>query len=220
MKKMRFLLLLAAAWMGTLTMNAQDDNSIGFSIGYINKDWVSNFSGGAYHENLWGEEGKKLHGIEMGFSYQPTHAATGIGLWTGAYADVCFSESKAMDYDTFTETSLYIPAHISFRIPVGYDADIKLHGGIGINWVLAGEFKDYHRFWSYYNDYPDAYLHYGRDGFPHSFNFQAEAGIAVRINRIQINGGYSWGLSDHEFYPKDNVKTHQNKLFVTIGYVL
>ena len=56
----------------------------------------------------------------MGFSYQPTHAATGIGLWTGAYADLCFSESKAMDYDTFTETSLYIPAHISFRIPVGY----------------------------------------------------------------------------------------------------
>ncbi|MBO4565498.1 MAG: hypothetical protein J5720_08690 [Bacteroidaceae bacterium] len=210
---------------------AEEKINVGFVLGYVNKQWTSNIRGGHYSENLWGEEGKRLHGIQLGMTYTPT-LPMGLGVYTGLIAEIYFSSSKAMGYDEFTEFSLYVPIHANFKLPLSKDVSLRARGGLGLNIACHGGFTNhdaYYWVWEwddFYGDYHREkkhyeldHLRYGKDGWPKRFNAALEFAVGIEIKNFVLSGGYSWGLTDHQFY-KDvpGSSTHQDKLTISLGY--
>jgi hypothetical protein len=234
---MRRFLLLALFACTALMASADDgdgieikDDNVGFVFGYVNKQWTSDVNGKTIHENLWGEEGKRLHGIQFGVSYTPT-LPMGLGVYTGLFAECYFSMSKAMGYDDFTEFSLYLPIHANFTLPLSNDVSLRVHGGLGLNYACHGGFTNddayywdwvWDEVWGYQREkkhYELDHLRYGKDGWPRRFNAAVELSVGIKIKRFSLSGGYSWGLTDHRFY-KDvpNCNTKQDKLSITAGF--
>ena len=61
----------ASAQTYDLFNGGHEDAPIGFTVGYVNKTWRTNFDDGVFHENPWGDENKRLHGMQFGVVYQP-----------------------------------------------------------------------------------------------------------------------------------------------------
>lgn len=220
-----FLLLVA-----TPASAQHDDYNNSFSIGYINKDWVTDFSGESYHENLFGEEGKRLHGVQLGYRYT-TCLPVGLGLQTGLSYEWCMSYSdkvKDNGFDRFNEHSLHLPIHALYRIPLAQKASISPYAGVGFNWKVSANMKSgeytgiyddynygYGSYWHdrWYGDYTT--VSYGKNGWPRALNAQLEFGANIRISDVVVGVTYSRGLTNHKFYKSD--KTRQDKLAITIG---
>ena len=90
MRKLHSLLIVmmmtavqASAQTYDLFNGGHEDAPIGFTVGYVNKTWRTNFDDGVYHENPWGEENKRLHGMQFGVVFQPCFP---IGF--GAHTDL------------------------------------------------------------------------------------------------------------------------------------
>jgi len=211
--------------------NDDNDDDIALVVGYVSKQWASKVNGSTRHENLWGEHGKRLHGIQVGIIYKPKIPA-GIGVYTGLLGEAYVSLSKAMGYDEFTEFSLYTPLHLNFFLPLSSKVALNAHGGLGLNLACRGSFSNND---AYYIDYewddfygtyiPQKHYHeldhirYGRDGWPKSFNAALEANIGIRINHVLISLGYSWGLTNHRFYKNmPNAQTLQDKMSLSVGF--
>lgn len=231
MRNMKRTIALLSLVMISLGMMAQEfDDRHALSIGYINKEWVSEFPDGDYHENIFGQEGKRLHGVQIMYHYSP-YLPIGLGIHTGLAYEWCMSysdEIKKMGFERFNEHSIYVPVHAMWRIPLGKNASLAPYAGVAINWKVGanmksgyydGIFDDYHDRYFYrrwgMQDY--AKVRYGRDGWPHALNTQMELGFRLNIEMVSIGFTYSKGLKDHEFYRDERVKTRQDKLAITIG---
>lgn len=221
--------LIASAGDGD--KNDDDNDNVSFVLGYVSKQWSSSkVNGSTLHENMWREEGKRLHGVQFGVAYTPK-LPMGLGVYTGLFGEGYFSFSKAMGYDEFTEFSLYVPIHANFTLALSDDVALKAHGGLGLSYACHGGFtnKDayfyewvwdeitgYHR---QRKSYELDHIRYGKDGWPKRFNAALEINIGIQIKSFLISGGYSWGLTDHQFYKEiPGSSTKQDKLAITVGY--
>ena len=237
MKKFLFISLLA---MMTVSARAQytnyglfngghQDAPFGLVLGYVNKGWSTDFGSYTWHENLWGEKDKKLHGIQIGFQYAPC-LPIGLGLDTGLFYECYISDSKVVhdyDFDNFSEHNLYVPIHAQWRFPLSRDISFSVFGGIGLQWAMYGsyncEYGEVVYDWSYgrpyyrYVSYPEAWQQYGKGEWPHHFNLQWEVGGRFRVKNFQISASYAFGATNHDFY--EGYKTRQNKLSIGLGYV-
>lgn len=213
--------------MGTMAQSYNNFHSL--TIGYINKEWVSEFSDGDYHENIFGQEGKRLHGVQLMYHFTPC-LPVGLGIHTGLGYEWCMSYSKEvekMGFDRFNEHSLYVPVHVMWRIPLGGNASLAPFGGVAINWKVEANMKSgaYDRGFNdysynhYYNRWGSDFMlvRYGKDGWPHALNTQMEVGFHLNIDQFTLGFTYSRGLKDHGFYSKEHVKTRQDKLALNIG---
>jgi len=211
--------------------DTDNDDNVSFVLGYVSKQWTSDVKGKTVHENLWGEEGKRLHGLQLGVAYTPK-LPMGLGVYTGLFGECYFSFSKAMGYDEFTEFSLYVPIHANFTLPLSDEVALNAHGGLGLSYACHGGFTnrdDYYwvRKWDEIlgvthwekEHYEVDHLRYGKDGWPKRFNAALEVCLGVKIKQFLISGGYSWGLTDHHFYRDvPGASTKQDKLTVTLSY--
>lgn len=204
----------------TFSYTPSDFPPISIVAGYINKDWVTETSEGTFHENFWGEPNKRLHGMQIGVLYQPT-MYFGPGLRTGLFFEACFSESDFVHdqgWDSFNESSLYLPLQVSCRIPLGEHCAISPFVGLGFNWAIAGSFREECR-WNY--DYegnyigPVGYQSYGRGQAPKRWNNQLEYGLDLQFHLFRLGFTYSRGLRDHDLY--QSYETYQNKISVNLG---
>lgn len=227
MKCMKIILLFVTTALSAVSADAQsywrnvNPEPLGVHVGYMSKQWETDFGDHKYKENLWGKEDCRLHGLQIGFSYMPISQYR-IGLYTGLFAELCFSSGESMGYDNFSEGSFYVPAHVAVSLPMGRDAAFTLHGGLGVSCAVAGEFYDDGCWYDEYGErhhYDGEFMHYGRNGWPRRFNTALELGGMLRINRFTVNAAYSWGLTDHNFYNEmPHHSTHQNKISVTLGW--
>ncbi|MBQ9362096.1 MAG: hypothetical protein IJT97_01615 [Bacteroidaceae bacterium] len=239
-------ILASLAWMVITTCfthaqnlfnGGHDDAPFGFTMGYVNKDWRTDLDGQVIHENLWGEQNKRMHGMQIGFIYQPC-LPIGAGIHTGLFYECYFSVSQKVrdaGYDDFTEHNLYLPIHLQWRLPITQQASISLFGGIGLNWAISGTYNEYYREYVYdgYNLLaaigliPNGYYvegsrigkyqEYGQGDWPRRLNMQWEFGCNLRYKNFQLGFTYSIGDTNHEFYR--NYKTRQDKLAINISYV-
>lgn len=202
------------------------DAPLGFSLGYVNKDWRTNFGSRVFHENFWGQEDKRLHGIQLGFTFQPC-LKMGLGIHTGLFYEIYLSNASAvkdMNWDSFQEHNFYIPLHLMYRLPITRTIALHIYGGIGLNWAFRGEYRvldgvtygtDFgwnglfstHRYENRHYQYGSQV--YGKDGWPRRLNLQGELGAALRFSQFQIQFMYSWGMTNHHFY--DNFDPDKGK---------
>lgn len=207
----------------TLWNGGYNDANLAFEVGYVNKQWISKWNGKTRRENMFQEEGKRLHGMQVGLRYNPS-LPYGIGLKTGLYYEMYLSESpgvKDQGWDNFTEHDLYIPAQLSFRVPFSETSSVTFFGGIGFQWAIYGQYREwgrtYYDFWTGSSIYvgPEGYQRYG-NGWPRHANWQAEGGVNLRFGMFHMGCTYSYGLTDHHFY--NECKTRQDKLAINIGF--
>ena len=226
-KKLLVLILSLIAFAGVKAQNAtiwedHEDVPYGVTLGYVSKVWNTDFDGDIYSENMWGEEGKRFHGLQLGIFYNPCYKWGG-GIYTGLFYECYISLSKKMEYDEFYEHGCYLPVHLSYRLPLGDRTSLTLRGGFGFNVAFYGEFRysGYEDRDGHYYGPKDYIYEYGRDGWPKRFNTQVEMALSFRHKLFQLTASYSRGLTDHAFYRKDGpYKTYQNKFGISIGLVL
>lgn len=215
-----------------------DDVICALSIGYVNKYWSTDFGSYTWRENFWGEEGKRLHGVQIGLTVQPC-LPMGLGIHSGLFYEGYFSVSnkvKEMGWDNFTESSLYLPLHAMYRIPFSYKSSLTVYGGLGFNWAIHGEYTDDDDYYDYLDDYYEYYherphltQEYGREGWPRRFNVSTELGATLRIQNVICSFTYSHGMTNHRFYSNHiytedghakPFKTVQNKIGISVGILL
>lgn len=191
---------------------------MGFSMGYVTKQWVTKGEGSKMKEDVWGREDKMLHGLQVGLHFQPC-LSWGLGFYSGLFYECYLSwsdEMKSEGYlDHFVEHSLYLPVHAYYRIPFSRQVALSVHGGIGMDYGIHAEFSS-----SEDDNVEPVTDYYGQDAWPKRFNLSAEIGFGLRIKAVQVNALYSKGLTDHKFYTdQGNFKTVQNKLGLSVSWV-
>lgn len=191
---------------------------VGFSMGYVTKQWVTKGEGEMYKENVWGEENKKLHGLQIGLHLQPCFS-WGLGLYTGLFYEYYMSWSDEMKdngyMDKFQEHCAYVPVHVYYRLPFAKKFALSVHGGVGMDCGIYAIFS------STEDDNVEPVTdYYGEEGWPNRFNLSAEVGVGLRMGPVQLKGQYSKGLTDHKFYTDlGDYKTIQKKLSLSISWV-
>lgn len=191
---------------------------VGFSMGYVTKQWVTKGEGEMYKENVWGEENKKLHGLQIGLHFQPCFS-WGLGLYTGLFYEYYMSWSDEMKdngyMDKFQEHCAYVPVHVYYRLPFAKKFALSVHGGVGMDCGIYAIFS------STEDDNVEPVTdYYGEEGWPNRFNLSAEVGVGLRMGPVQLKGQYSKGLTDHKFYTDlGDYKTIQKKLSLSISWV-
>lgn len=191
---------------------------VGFSMGYVTKQWVTKGEGEMYKENVWGEENKKLHGLQIGLHFQPCFS-WGLGLYTGLFYEYYMSWSDEMKdngyMDKFQEHCAYVPVHVYYRLPFAKKFALSVHGGVGMDCGIYASFS------STEDDNVEPVTdYYGEEGWPNRFNLSAEVGVGLRMGPVQLKGQYSKGLTDHKFYTDlGDYKTIQKKLSFSISWV-
>ena len=203
------------------------DASLSFVLGYVNKTWNTDMDGITKKENFWGEPNKRLHGVQIGFLYQPSAnlGTVSFGLSTGLCLETYFSSSpyvtKEAGYDRYTEMGTYIPLHAKLTIPLSYRCSLSLHGGVGMNLAIVGTFEEDHDYYDYryHERYTETFYDYqdfGEGRYPKRLNFQTEYGASFMISDWSVNFTYSQGLTDHRLYK--GYKTYQNKINIGVSY--
>lgn len=217
----------------SLFNGGHEDAPFGLTLGYVNKGWRTNMGGTVVRENLWGDKNKLMHGFQIGFNYQPCFDF-GVGMHTGLFFEFYQSHAPSLldlGYDRFEETNLYMPIHAMYRIPFTKHFSFSVFGGLGVNWAMYGSYQKYDRITGaelavslLTNGYfvPDPYRtqvwqQYGGGEWPRHFNLQWEIGGTLRYRWIQLGFTYSFGATNHHFYP--GYLTRQDKMNVSLSFV-
>lgn len=231
---MKAKLLLILVTLMPLLASGQEDNLftrdynefyVGITAGWVAKDWTTTLNGRTVHEDMWGNPDKMLHGMQFGLKLE--HCLyQGLGYRTALYYEWYISKDKClkdMGWDRFSEHCLYLPLHAMIRMTPIKNVSIVPFGGIGFNWAITGKLKSGPlsdgKGWNQLtrNQYPLEYFDYNNHT-PHHWNVQAEAGVALRVFRVELSFTYSWGLNKHQLY--DIEPSRQNKMAVNLSYVL
>lgn len=187
---------------------------VGLQVGFVTKRYTTTFGpDDRFRENLWGEEGRFMNGIQMGLTVQPT-SYYGVGFRTGFLYELYFANGNAvrdLGYNRFTEHDLYIPLDIAYNFSVANSADINLYTGVGLNTTLAGVYRSWGR-----HGRTD-YQRYGDYDYPDRVNAMWEIGADVRIDHFRLGMTYGLGLNDQGFY--DDARTRQNKFTLSAAVV-
>lgn len=195
---------------------------VGLELGYVQKQWVYKADGAKLKTGFWGQGEKYLHGLQAGIRIEPH-----IGWWfyvhTGLYYEFYYSKSDeeyADGYNVFgkfIEHSLYVPAHIEFKMPVSDNFYFFVNGGIGIDFGLAAKVDCY--------DVGDDEPYYTEEsiygnsewGDLKRFNVSGEFGGGFCVKRWKFGCTVSRGLLDMSL--GEGYKVQQNKLAAYFSYM-
>ena len=189
-----------------------------------------------------------MHGIQLGFTYQPCFKfglGAHTGLYYEFYYSVS-KTIKDYGFDDFGEHSLYLPLHGMYRFPITKKMSFSVYGGMGINWAIYGKYSDAeHRVVGAMNAVllstgiamedpvivdistdiatqslydKNRYQHYGGGEWPKHFNLQWEVGGSFRLDCLQVGFTYSFGGTNHNFYP--GYITRQDKINISLSFVV
>ncbi len=217
----------------------------GVSIGYVSKQYVTSGYGQKIKENIWGETNKSMHGLSFGVHFTPA-LQCGLGIYTGLSYELYFSSTDASEWEPYElaiEHCLYMPIHAYYRLRLGENWHIAVHGGIGLDYAVAGKlsassssdtgsYSDYDYYDYYYYDYDyssdyetgyeDYAIPYGDDAWPKRFNLSGEIALDFRIHSVMVSALYSRGITDHKMYRYlgEGYKSKQNKFGISVSWVI
>jgi len=122
------------------------NNRVGFSLGYVQREWVYQIpeDTAAFNYTVW-ENTKRMFGIRAGLKFDFYFKSTlfGLGINTGAYYQFMYSKMpvksdpfKGLD-KTMQEHSVYLPIQLFYRYDFTKKWGIFINGGIGIDCSMA-----------------------------------------------------------------------------------
>lgn len=193
-----------------------DAAPFGVHFAYVQKQMVTKGEGEKYKENGIWEDGdnKWLHGIQVGFHANPC-LSFGLGFYTGVFYEYYFSSNDSYDYNKFEEHNINIPVHGYYRLPLANKVALNVHGGLGINYVVYGAFKDSN------DQYEEVTDFYGEDGCYGRFNLTADIACGLRMGSVMLQFQYSKGINNHGSYEfLGDYKTTVNKMSIGLSYVI
>lgn len=173
---------------------------IGFSIGYVQKQWTSKVDGKRERYGMW-EDSKFISGVQAGIRIEPV-ASFGLGLNTGLFYEYYYTQSKDMYYSdapgsyrgVIQEHALYLPVHLEYRLRITDDFHAFIYGGVGLDYGISTgvEMKDTN----------DDYVVYENGSLYESddvenwkrFNASLEYGLGLSYKNVQLNVTRSHGL--------------------------
>lgn len=188
---------------------AKDAYCVGLSAGYVQKQWTYNVDGAKEKVDVFGED-KYTNGIQFGIRIDPQFGY-GFGINTGLYYEFYFDKSgniheSGIDYNYKSEEhGLYLPVHLKYSLNFSRWFQLAFYGGVGLDYGVSG--KIYLRSEGETLESQSLY----DDGLDmQRFNASFEYGLAIRINRFQLNYTISNGLVNMS--DSDEYKVKQNKL--------
>lgn len=209
---------------------------VGIAVNYVNKQWVTVENNRVYKNDVWGKENMYLHGVQAGLHFQPCFSF-GLGLYTGIFYEYYMSVNKDVDVtqddnenelalNKFEEHNLYIPLHLYFRLPFAKKVALSFHGGLGVDYGCYAKFSSSVEnsnllYEDYYGKMPDENLKNSINGeykFPERLNLSWEIFAGLRLGGIQINAGYTRGLTEQKMF--EGLSTQQNKLTLGLSIVM
>jgi hypothetical protein len=122
-------------------------NTIGFSFGYVYKNWDYQIPNDTAELVAWNNT-KNMHGLQVGIRVEPYFASWvfGLGISTGLYYQYATSKIPKLNDVTYgnykktmKEHSLYFPIHLIYRYDFTKTVGIFINGGIAIDWSLSLE---------------------------------------------------------------------------------
>ena len=184
---------------------AKDNYFVGFSIGYVQKQWCYDFDGTKEKINVFGD-GKYTNGIQVGLRVDPQFKY-GFGINTGLYYEYYFDKSKDMyeegiEYHYRSEEhSLYLPVHLKYSLNFSKWFQLAFYAGIGLDCGVSGQMylRSDGETLNSQTLYDDA-LDMKR------FNASLEYGAAIRTSRFQLGFTMSKGLINMSGYDDYEVK--------------
>ena len=171
---------------------AKDDYVVGFSVGYVQKQWTYNYGDSKEKVNVFGEE-KSTSGIQAGFRIDPQFGY-GFAINTGLYYEFYFDKSPetigdVVDYYRYEEHSLYLPVHFKYSLNFSEMFQLAFYGGIGLDYAISGN-----AYAKSEGETIDTFNVFDNDFDMKRFNASLEYGGAIRIKRVQLNFTMSNGL--------------------------
>ena len=203
----------------------------GFSIGYVQKQWVyktlpeyaSELGSVVERYGVFAEEGeaKVANGLQVGIRYEPQFQY-GFGLNTGLFYEFYYDKSK--DYSDsdgryflkWKEHSLNIPLHVEFRANFSEGFQFFVYGGASIDIGISSTitFHDY----NYDRDYEPMDI-YGDEYEMKRFNASWEAGAGFRFKGIQLQGQVAHGLIDMASRGSDYSAMQDKPLSISLSFM-
>lgn len=200
-----------------------DLRPIGWEFGYAQKQWVYKADGEKLKTGCWGQGEDYLHGLQTGIRVEPR-----IGWWfyvhTGIYYEFYYSKSEDVLTDDgysvfakFIEHSLYVPAHIEFKMPISDNFYFFINGGVGFDCglVAKADFYDVGGDEPYYTE-EDIYGN-SEMGDMKRFNISGEFGGGFCAKRWKFGCTVSRGLLDMSL--GNDYTVQQNKLTAYFSYM-
>lgn len=193
--------------------NEKKDNYFGgFSVGYIQKQWVETDEdeGETYKYGLFDDD-KFYNGIQVGFRIDPQFGY-GFGINTGVFYEYCWgtSDDQYDEYGTYTlqydEHGIYIPLHLKYNMNFSKWFQLAFYGGIGFNYVVDGKLSLIE-----YGETVDSENVFEEEEDWTRTNFMLEYGAALRIGAFQLDFSISKGLNN--WSDTDGIKSLQNRPF-------
>lgn len=189
---------------------AKDTYNVGWSIGYVRKEWRYSAPGHKEGVNVLGYD-KYTRGLQFGLRIDP-HLGYGCALNTGIFYEYYHDKSDDMEIDgnkchyTASEHSLYFPFHFKYSLNFSKWFQLAFYGGIGLDWGLKGKI-----YLKENGKTIDSFKMYDDELDRKSFNTSLEYGGSLRINHFQLDFTMSKGLRNMS--GSDEYKVKMNKLF-------
>jgi hypothetical protein len=193
---------------------------VALSVAYVQKSWKGKDTetGDSYTTGFWNDT--PVNGIQFGLRFDPYIASFGLGISTGVFYEYYMQQNTEetgfeMDYDgdgfedlifergTFSEHSLYVPLHLSYRYDLNRDFGFVLNLGVGVDYAILGkiDFKDLMSEDDIY-DNPDW-------GSLKRLNCSLEYGLGIQYKSLMLNLSAASGLLNHS--EDSDYKVTQNK---------
>jgi len=185
-------------------LEANKKDGFGFSVGYLQKQWVGTSGGQKIKRGFW-DGSKYLQGIQAGIPVN-FRLWRSIGMNAGVFGEYYASKSKPFEvldesggggygngYAKMTEYAIYVPIHLEYLFRISNKVGVFLNGGIGLDcgvsaradWYLDGKSTPYNS----ENIYGNADFHNNKQ-----FNVSAEWGGGIQIRWFRLNCNMSHGL--------------------------
>lgn len=197
-------------------MPFDEQGIFGFSVGYVQKQWVVKEDGETTKMGYW-DDTKYMSGIQAGFRFEPLFKY-GFGIDTGLYYEYYYSKSKTISYEgnefepSINEHSLYLPIHLEYRLNFSSKFQLFFYGGVGLDYVLSAKLKTNRDDLTYDED--DAY----ENSNLRKFNTSLEYGGGIRVYGVQLNFTLTNGLMNIYKESDANIKQQKN-LMCSLSYM-
>ena len=203
----------------------------GFSIGYVQKQWVyktlpeyaSELGSIVERYGVFSEDGeaKVANGLQVGIRYEPQFQY-GFGLNTGIFYEGYYDKSN--DYSDsegnynleWLEHSINIPFHVEFRANFKEGFQFFVYGGASVDVGISSTIT-FHDLSSGY-DYEPIDI-YGDKYEMKRFNASWEAGAGLRFYGIQLQGQFSRGLINMASHGSDYSVMQDKPLSISLSFM-